>query len=107
MVLHIVDATTVNPLWVSQILISADGGATWHTTIKKENVKSINQVRIANAKNVSNSSQHQHSEKIHIEMNDGVRIKFDVKDVVNQAGWVVGGVAGLAAAHADVTTFLS
>ena len=105
--LNVVLATTINPLWLSQILMSADGGATWGSSIKGQAVSSVNQVRTKNTNTVANPTMPEHSERIIINMVDGSHISFDVKDVLNQPTWNVGGVAGLAAAHADITTWPS
>lgn len=96
----------VNAAWTNQIVMRANSTAPW-TSIKSDQVKSVGQIRVQNAKNVSNSNQYQDSEKVHIVMADGTIIKIEVKDVTNQAAWNVGGVAGLAAAHADLADWLS
>lgn len=106
MSLHISQGTTVNASWTDQIAISHDGGSTW-STLKKEQVKTIGQTRIPNARNESNPGSHQDLERIHIHLTDEQDFNFDVKDVDNQGTWNVGGTAGLAAAHADLSNWLA
>jgi hypothetical protein len=106
MALHIALATIVDASWTGQIAISKDGGATWDT-IHKNSITSISRQRVKDGVKAATSGTPLWSERIRVKSRETILLEFDVKDVANQSGWNVGGIAGMSAAHNDLADWIA
>lgn len=99
--LYVYQGTTINPAWTDRVVFGPSSSGPW-TVIRGSEIEAITQTRIINSGNVSNRSAHDPVERIRIKTDSGSDMSFDIKSVVNQAAWNVGGQAALSTAYNDI-----